>query len=578
MSFVDRTYPDIVQDMLTVLTGGITSEAHLVPESDKKKRELPRIVLQRRPVARVSFVKGFLAGRTPDDPPVPYVFGLNDYELVSSTGDPNALDTISFLPFGKPPAPGTTLLVNYYPRTAQKTPITDVNVGSVARTMLETVARELGSLYAQLNIAYDSGFVETANGSALDRVVALLGYSRFRAGRPVGVVTFSRRAGAAGEITIPAGTPVTDTQDKIRYETAEPHLMRGEESTAQVRVHGVTAATAVVPPGTLTVIARAVAGLSAVTNEQATTRASDDESDDDLRLRVRGALNAADKGTVASLRFGLLQMDEVRDVTVIEMPNGVPGEIKLTLSLANGATEIPDKVKARIEQLRPAGIHVLAPQTAIPMNLTAKVQFILAGSTIAANDLARLQSNAKDALVKAIRAKDIGQPVRVKPLVAALLGDPRIVDVTLTIGHDDASPSSGDISVPAGTAVDLKPESISFEAPQFEEAPATPAAAVLDVNATLRVATVAGVQANDAKAAIRGKLEAFFKTVKAGESVDATRLLDAMRDDAKYAVDAPSMLVAIGPKESAVPVSQGGPSFQVKADQAFNVASVELMP
>src|SRR5262249_1927904 len=154
--------------------------------------------------------------------------------------------------------------------------------------------------------------------------------------------------------------------------------------------------------------ARAVAGLSAVTNEQATSRASDDESDDDLRLRVRGALTAADKGTVAALRFGLLQMDEVRDVTVTEMPNGFPGEISITLSLANGATEIPDKVQARIEQLRPAGINVLPPKPANTMKLVAKIQFVLAGSTLPANEITRLHNSARDTLVKAIRAKDLG--------------------------------------------------------------------------------------------------------------------------------------------------------------------------
>lgn len=577
MSFVNRTYPDIVQDMLTVLTGGIASEAHsIVYDPPPVPVVLPRVLLTRRPVARVSFVKGFIAGRTADDPPVPYVFGLNDYELISSTGDPNALDTLRFLPFGRRPAGDTTLLINYYPRSAQKTPITDVNVGSVARTMLETVAKELGSLYAQLDIAYDSGFVETAKGAALDRVVALLGYSRFRAGRPVGVVTFSRRPGSTGEITIPAGTPVTDTQDKIRYETVDTHLMHSEESIAQVRVRGATEATAVVPPKTLTVIARAVAGLSAVTNEQATTRASDDESDDDLRLRVRGALTAADKGTIPALRFGLLQMDEVRDVTITEMPNGVPGEIAITLSLANGATEIPEKVKARIEQLRPAGINVLPPQKANAAQFAAKVKFLLAGSTLPSNEIIRLQNAARDTLVKAIRAKDIGQPVRIKPLVAALLNDSRVVDVTLTIGEKGQPPATGDVSVPAGTVVELDPQDVTFEPPAFEAAPTAPAATVFDVAATLSVSTIAGITVNDARVAIRRKLETLFGSVKAGDTIDAQRLLDAMRDDGKYVVDAAAMLVAIGGNGTAVPVRQGGPVFHVAANQAFNVAAVEV--
>ena len=228
---------------------------------------------------------------------MPYTFGLNDYELVPDANDTDSLSTIRFLPFGRKPAPDTDLRVNYYPRTTAPAPITDLNVGSVVRTLLETFAKEQAILYAQLNLAYDSAFVETATGSSLDRVVALLGYQRFRAGRPVGTVTFSRRAGAVGEITIPAGTPVTDAADKVRYETVESRLMRAGETTAEIAVRGSTDNTPPVDANVLTVIQRAIAGLDAVTNERPTARATSDESDAELRARARDALISSNKGT-----------------------------------------------------------------------------------------------------------------------------------------------------------------------------------------------------------------------------------------------------------------------------------------
>lgn len=577
MTLVNRTYPRVVQDMLTLLTGGIASEPHFITyDRTRTPMPLPQIVLERRPVARVSHVSGFIAGRTEGDEPVPHVFGLGDYEVVSSKPDaPDALDTIRFLPFGKSPADNTTLVVNYYPRNAEKTVITDVNVGSVARTMVETVAKELATLYAALNLAHDSAFVETAAGSSLDRVVALLGYRRFRAGRPVGLVMFTRRPGTSGEITIPAGTPVTDTQDKIRYETVETHLMQSEASAAQVRVRGVNEGTPVVESGTLKVIARAVAGLSGVTNERPTTRASDDESDEDLRLRVRGALMAAVKGTPEAIRYGLLQMEEVRDVTITEMPNGVPGEIALAISLEKGGAEIPEKVKSRIEQLRPAGIRVITgPATTLALQAT--IRFLFAGSTIPTNERKKLEIAAKETLLAKIRAKDIGQPVRVRPLVAALLGDPRIIDVTLTLGPAGGPPSSGDIPVPPGTAVDLPETNVTFEAPEFEQvAPATDEV-TFDVTAALTVALIAGVTLNDAKSAIRAKLEAFFAAAKAGDAIDAAKLLAAMRDDAKYAIDPLKMIVTVGSADEAVAVTQGGASYPVGAKQSFVVVDVEV--
>jgi uncharacterized phage protein gp47/JayE len=565
VSLVDRTYPDIVRDLLTTLTGGVVAETQTVIYAPDV---LPQIALQQRPVKRVSFVRGTIAGRTPDDDPVPHVFSLTDYEVVASSGASDSLDTIRFLPFGKRPVSGTDVVVNYYPRSAAASPITDVNVGSVARTLLEAVATELASIYGQLNIAYDSGFVETATGPALDRVVALLGYKRFRAGRAAGTVTFRRRPGSPGDVTIPAGTPVTDTQDKIRYETTEAHVMLDSESAAQVRVQGASEATPVVEEGKLTVIVRAVAGLSEVTNERPTSRASEDESDEDLRLRIRGALALADKGTLGAIRHGLLQMAQVRDVKVVDMPNGVPGEIALTISLEDGKTEIPAEVFQRIEQLRPAGIRLLTPQLSLPVALSASVAFVFAGSSLQPAEIEKIEAAAREALVAAIKNKGIGELIRIKPLAAAILGDGRIVDVDLTIG--DGAPNT-DFKLPDGKAGELKPGSISFTH-TFAEGAA--GATVLDVNASMRIATGGVAQA---KNEIRPRLEAYFAGVRGGDVVDAQKLLDALRGNGDpYGIDPLTFVVTIGSGATAVPVALSAASFPVAADQTFRVVNVEV--
>jgi uncharacterized phage protein gp47/JayE len=584
VSLVNRTYPEIVKDMLTVLTGGIASEAHEIVY-DKPlpgaPTPLPRVRLRRRPVRRISSISGFIPGRKDTDEPLPYIFGLTDYELVASDpSNPDALDTIRFLPFGRSPADKTTIDINYYPRNAEKSVITDVTVGSVARTMLETVAKELASVYAQLEIAYDSGFVETAKGVSLDRVVALLGFRRFRAGRPAGLVTFTRRPGSAGEITIPAGTPVTDPTDKIRYETLEPYLMRSEESVAQVRVRGASEGTPVVQPNTLTVIARAVAGLSTVTNERETTRVSDDESDDDLRLRVRSALNAANRGTVESIRYGLLQLAEVRDATVKEMPNGIPGEIEVTISLDHGLTELPQRVKDRLEQLRPAGVHLLEPKTAATLQLAANVELLLAGSALPSADLRKLRESVTETLAGAVQRLDIGAPVRIKPIVAAILRDARIVDVPkLMIGPAGGTLAEGDFKPAPGMAIALDKKNVSFAKVAFETAPPPSDVTTLDVAASFGgVELIAGVTLPEARTALETKLQILFATAKPGDAIDAQKVLDGVRDDSKYGLDPLKLIVTVGPKESATAIMESGAAYHVLAKQAFQITDVEVKP
>lgn len=582
MTFVDRKYPDLVRDVLTNLTQGVAGELHRVSyDPNAHPIQIPDVVLSRRPVKRVSVVEGLVAGAAPDDPPVPYTFGLNDYELVPDANDTDSLSTIRFLPFGRKPAPDTDLRVNYYPRTTAPAPITDLSVGSVVRTLLETFAKEQAILYAQLNLAYNSAFVETATGSSLDRVVALLGYQRFRAGRPVGTVTFSRRAGAVGEITIPAGTPVTDAADKVRYETAESRLMRAGETAAEIAVRGSTDNTPPVDANALTVIQRAIAGLDAVTNERPTARATSDESDAELRARARDALISSNKGTLGALRNGLLQLPEVRDVKIIEMPNGVPGEVTLNVSLAQNVTtqgnELPDAVKACIEDLRPAGIRIVGGKAGT-VDLAAKVQLTLAGSQLAKAEVSKVQDQVRKTLVGEVARRGVGDRVRIKPMVAAVLKDERIVDADILLAIKGSAPAGTDLDPPADAAVQLDAANISFNPETFDQPLPAGQTVPLDISAKVGALLQGTVTATQAQSLLTAKLKSAFGSVAADTSVDINFLLNALRDDANYTLDPMKLQVTLTSPQQFVQIMQGSGAFRVLAAYRFNVRDVEVSP
>ena len=585
MSFVDRTYPDVVGDVLANLTQGVTREVHRIDyDATARPVVVPDVVLKRRPVKRVSRLSGFVAGKGADVPPVAVSFTPSDYELLPAGDDPGDRSRIRFLPFAKQrPAPGTDVTVNYYPRTTDPTPLTDLNVGSVVRTLAEAVSKEIALLYAQLNLAYDSAFVETAAGSSLDRVVALLGCMRFQAGRPVGTVTFTRRAGAVGNITIPAGTPVTDAADKIRYETVERYDLLAGETTAQVRVRGAAAATPVVEPGQLSVVQRAIAGIDKVVNERPTTRASEDETDEELRARARDALLAASKGTVPALRFGLLQLPEVRDVQVIEMPNGVPGEVRLRVTLAEPGPggALPDAVRRRlmdrVEALRPAGVRVLV-EGAGSTSLTAKVDLVLAGSRLPPAEVEAVQKSVSDRLRAEIGKKGVGEKVRVKPLVAALLSDTRIADAALTLGTKGAGAlgAGEDFQPDAGSSVTLEGADVSFGPEVFDQPLAADETVPVEVRAQVGASPLAGVPLEQVKAQITGRLTDVFGRLSPGAAVDTQALLNVLRDDAKYGLDPLRLRITLTSADQFAQILQGGPAYTVLAGQVFTIASVEV--
>jgi len=576
VSFVDRAYPQLVRDVLTTLTSGVAQEVHRVGPYDATAQPVvvPDIVLERRPVKRVSVVEGAIAPPQPGDPPVPYTFGLNDYTLVPDPNDATNLSTIRFLPFGKKPAPNTEVRVNYYPRTSDPTPLTDLNVGSAVRTLVEAVSKELGVLYAQLNLAYDSGFVDTATGSSLDRVVALLGIARFRAGYPTGTARFTRRAGSTGNITIPAGTPVTDGA-KIRYVTADAHDMLAGETNAQVAIRGATPTTPAVDAGKLIAFGRAIAGLDAVINDAPTTRASSDETDEQLRARARSALLASTKGTLDAIKFGLLQLPEVSGVDITEPPD-VPGELLVHVRLATPPSSpdapLPPAVLQRIDELRAAGIRV-NPSNAPSVSLSASVALVLDANARAA--AADVHTNVAQTLANAISQSDVGKTIRTKPLIAALLADKRIVDATLTLGEKGkTAPAAGTDYVPAsGTFVQLAPGDVSFAADAFEGGAAPGAAIVVEVKASVKLSSLTvGVSQSDASTEITSKLQQLFAAPPAGRPITFDAVLTALRNDAHYALDAAATTLTLKAGDQFATLAQGG-SYTPQAGRTFSVAT-----
>jgi uncharacterized phage protein gp47/JayE len=568
-----------VRDVLTNLTQGVAGEVKRIPPYDPTARpvRVPDVVLDRRPVKRVSLVAGSVESAPGEL--TPYVFTLNDYELVpTSPDDPDDVSTIRFLPFGRKPAPDTDLRVNYYPRNADPAPVTDLNVGSVVRTLVEALAKELAIVYAQLNLAYESGFVETATGVSLDRVVALLGLRRYQAGRPVGTVRFSRRAGSVGTISIPAGTPVTNSEDTIRYETSETHSMLAGESTTEVRVRGATADTPVVPEGTLTVIQRAIAGVDTVVNERATSRATEDETDVELRARARGAVGASNKGTIAALVSGLLQTPGVRAVNVDEFPNDVPGELRLSISLDSpGTGELPKAVAARIEELRPAGVRVI-PQTAATADLAARISLVLAGSHLAPTEIEQIHDGVRRTLAGLVTKAGVGQKIRTGPLVSAVLADERIVDASIRLGRkgDEPAPPGADFEPPVDTIAELAEQDVSFEPDTFEQAlPAGAEEIPVAVEALVPVTPQTGVPLGAIQSQIQSRLADFVAALSPGTEVDAGAVLKTLRDDAKYQIDPLGLKVTFSVDDQFAEVVQAGPSFRVEPGQVFSVTSVQ---
>jgi len=281
-----RPFNEITDDVLVALTGGVVNEP-----LNFDIRE-PAYPLSER-AAAVRGVTGTFDGAH-------YNFKPN----VDWRFDP-AQNAIVWVEKGAKPDPADPrFFVDYFRRDGPPSPITDINVGSVTRTLTEAMSRELAILYQQVNLAYQSGFIDLAKGQALDFVVSILDVQRLTADYATGLVSFSRRPTSQGNITIPQGT-LLSTEKGILFETtSERTLQRG-----QVRIDVPVRAgqnfkgpDGRVDAHAINILAVTIEGIDSVSNYDPTTQGAADESDEELRERAKAKLRSLSQCTIDALR------------------------------------------------------------------------------------------------------------------------------------------------------------------------------------------------------------------------------------------------------------------------------------
>jgi len=187
LAFTRRSYEEIRDSILSQLTKGIINEKHTYEPNRTRYK------LANNPVKEIVKVDGMLGGAH-------YTFSSGeDYQQIG--------DFIEWISEGDAPDEQTAFFVNY--TFGEPTGVTDINPGSVVRTIAEAISREIDFLYAQLNHVYLAGFIDTARGSALDLVVSILGVERKPAEHATGKVTFGRNT-EPGEVNIENETYVQD--------------------------------------------------------------------------------------------------------------------------------------------------------------------------------------------------------------------------------------------------------------------------------------------------------------------------------------------------------------------------------
>ncbi|MEF8706871.1 MAG: baseplate J/gp47 family protein [Candidatus Accumulibacter sp. UW27] len=239
--------------------------------------------------------------------------------------------------------------------TATGAPLTDDTEGSVVRTLAEAFARELAICYQQLRKVYQHGFLDTAEGVALDNVVALLGMNRQRAGHLEGLVTFCRPQPAPADIPVPSGTRVSGRGAPV-CETVEDSVLAKGGQEVSVRVRALEPGGQPVRPGALNLMPRPIWGVDTVVNHADLLLRQSEETDDELRERARRLLQETLPGTPAAIEQAVRSLG-IAEVKVREDVRK-PGTFEVVLGDQDINDELLEQARTVVDAIRTAGIQV----------------------------------------------------------------------------------------------------------------------------------------------------------------------------------------------------------------------------
>ena len=187
-------------------------------------------------------------------------------------------------------------MVNWVASVQNK--ITDFNIGSVARTMLESVAMELEEFYYRMVDSLEREIPNSAYES--------FGFAIQAATKATGVVTFGRSTAADQDYVIPSNTMVSTT-DGLTVQTIAAVTLTTGLTTVQAGVIAVQAGAAGnVSANSLVVLNGAILGIETVTNALPLTGGTDQETEESRADRFRTFIEALPRTTVGGLIGGAL--------------------------------------------------------------------------------------------------------------------------------------------------------------------------------------------------------------------------------------------------------------------------------
>ena len=354
-------------------------------------------------------------------------------------------------------------------KIADRTKLTNFNIGSVIRTLVEVFCAAIADLGNLILAALKAGFLATATGYWLDLKAKEFGVFRHQAKQTEGIVYFVRSVPRDENITIPAGTIVSTLKDAdgkaYRYATQTEVVLVAGTSEIAASIIALSAGAAYnVGPGSIKKTAVHIRGVDGVENRSdwITSEGTDQETDESLRRRAFLAWEELTQGSTerAYISWALSDARVTSAFVNSHHPRG-QGTVNIYILGAGGmpSPSLIDDVQAVIDANRPlcSDSLVLAPESrdvTVDLAITPKRYFVT--SEIEAEVRKRLEGYFNpqgDPAYPWIEPLGVGKKVVFNQLVEIVMSVDGVYDVRISAPTGDIEVDTDQLPVLASLVI-----------------------------------------------------------------------------------------------------------------------------
>lgn len=366
---------------------------------------------------------------------------------------------------------------------------------SELKQIVDTMAIEFALQWQALEDVYFDTFFEDASGEALDKQLALAGFTRLPQRSATGEVKFTTDSAASDDVQITAGTVVTteetETTPAIPFETTEPVTLAAGTTSVTAPIEALKpwqtdldeewlGEETNVAANTITQFDSPVAGVDAVTNplpagdpDEGFQVGRDRETDPEFKLRYQNSISGSGAATLRAIESAVFAADQrIQSVDVEEVRDSANDDYGVRITVL--APGVPDDVIAQaIFESRAAGLESFGAESgqAEDDGLTSTENFdraveksITVDVSVTTSDTYPADGNEsiQDRIIRYIGGEDssgvsfpglgVDEDVIFDQVKRRALEERGVIEATVEIAESGNALGSANITVPDGEA------------------------------------------------------------------------------------------------------------------------------